>query len=493
MRQPSRQVTREILILATVAAIVLTGLVIYSQTIAGYADEAFHLLAARLIRAGRRPYVDFFYQHPPFYAYLTAGWMRVFGDSWRSTHVMSTLLTAGSAMLAGEFVYSRLSAWRLVGAVIAIVAVGFQPWVVEFGTIAQAYGLCMFSVAAAFRLAVAAVDEPTGALSFWSGICAGIAAGSLLLTAPVAPILLAWLAWQEPAGARWKKCVLFPAGVAMPFLPLLWLAWQAPRATVFDVVEFHLFYRSTGRSPQPSFRHDLGTLSEFLAEPTVLLSVLLGALALLFASRGEWGPRRKQELYLCAFLITGLGALATLARPTFEQYFVSLFPLLGMLAAMGACAIGLRIWSPGQAAWLAASVIGIFAWQLLTPLYHLRHGYRTQWQHFEEVARQINRVTPTNGSVYAADLRCYVTARRLPPPGLENHFTADLGLSPEIAASLHIVPRAQIDQRLAAGCFDTICLDESDERIRTLGLSHLYAKRMSINKYYISWERIRQP
>ena len=49
-----------------------------------YYDEGFPLLAAQLINAGKIPYADFFYQHTPLYAYLTAGWFRLFGDTWRS-------------------------------------------------------------------------------------------------------------------------------------------------------------------------------------------------------------------------------------------------------------------------------------------------------------------------------------------------------------------------------------------------------------------------
>lgn len=113
--------------------------------------------------------------------------------------------------------------------------------------------------------------------------------------------------------------------------------------------------------------------------------------------------------------------------------------------------------------------------------------------HVRGVAREINRVTPADGSLYADTLLCYVAARRLPPAGLESDVAPLLKLSPEIARSLHVVPESELDEWLASGRFDTICLDETDKKIRTLRLSRVYARQTRINGYCILWERIAQP
>ena len=57
--------------------IIQIGLLTYSQLVAYFGNESFHLLAAWLINHGKHPYVDFFYQHAPLYAYLNAAWMLV--------------------------------------------------------------------------------------------------------------------------------------------------------------------------------------------------------------------------------------------------------------------------------------------------------------------------------------------------------------------------------------------------------------------------------
>src|SRR5215212_6578378 len=99
--------------LRVATAAIAACLLAYSQLVAYFGNESFHLLAAQLINAGKRPYLDFFYQHVPLYAYLSALWMRAFGESWQSAHVMSALAVGGSVLLTAECIYSRLGPMRL--------------------------------------------------------------------------------------------------------------------------------------------------------------------------------------------------------------------------------------------------------------------------------------------------------------------------------------------------------------------------------------------
>ena len=98
------------------AATTAGGLLFFSQTLAFHGDEGFHLLAAWLTNTGRRPYVDFFYQHPPLFLYVTGAWMKLFGETWRSVHVLSALVTAGAAALvACAALYGKGAAANAVG------------------------------------------------------------------------------------------------------------------------------------------------------------------------------------------------------------------------------------------------------------------------------------------------------------------------------------------------------------------------------------------
>ena len=54
--------------LSALAALLFAGLLLYSQTLAFAWDEGFHLLAAQLIKAGKRPYLDFCFPQTPLNA-----------------------------------------------------------------------------------------------------------------------------------------------------------------------------------------------------------------------------------------------------------------------------------------------------------------------------------------------------------------------------------------------------------------------------------------
>src|ERR1035441_953555 len=59
---------------ALVALLLTAGLAVYAQTLAFAWDEGFHLLAAQLIKAGKTPYLDFFFPQAPLNAYWNAAW-----------------------------------------------------------------------------------------------------------------------------------------------------------------------------------------------------------------------------------------------------------------------------------------------------------------------------------------------------------------------------------------------------------------------------------
>ena len=207
------------------ALLLAAALLIYSQTYSFADDEGFHLLAAPLIGRGHRPYLDFFFPQTPLNTY----WNAVFGESWRVTHAVATFVVAGSVFLAADHVYRRLPdpAWRLSAAVVTALCFGLNELVVTYGTLAQAYALCLFLVVCAFRCAA---EELRGTNLLWvagAGACASAAAAASLLTAPVAPVLLAWLLWHRHPRGRASRFAAFCAGAVVPQLPMLWLFARA--------------------------------------------------------------------------------------------------------------------------------------------------------------------------------------------------------------------------------------------------------------------------
>ncbi|HEX7798460.1 MAG TPA: glycosyltransferase family 39 protein, partial [Vicinamibacterales bacterium] len=234
-------------LVGVVATLVCAHVIVFSQTLAYYGDEGFDLLSAQLIAAGKKPYLDFFYQHPAFFPYATATWMRLFGDGWRGLHLISALFTCGTVVVSALYVHSRWhsssSRWRAAAVIVLLLLIDGQRQIVQFGTVSQAYGACLFFCVCAFSLATTAHRRKTAGWVFGSGLFAGAAAASSLLTLPVVPIILLWLLWHSERSARLRWLVSYFAGFAIPFLPMLWLFARAPRQVVFDTVAYHLFYR----------------------------------------------------------------------------------------------------------------------------------------------------------------------------------------------------------------------------------------------------------
>ena len=136
---------------------------VYAETRAFTFDEAYHLLTSQLIVAGRTPYIDFCFPQTPLNAYWNAAWMRVLGESWHVPHFFAALFIIGAAGLIADYVRRRFPVreWRTPGAIAAMMAIGLNGAVFEYGPV-QAYGICLFGVVAGFRWAVRAVDREIG-------------------------------------------------------------------------------------------------------------------------------------------------------------------------------------------------------------------------------------------------------------------------------------------------------------------------------------------
>jgi len=216
----------------------LTALLLgFSQTFAFFGDEGFHLLVARLVIAGKRVYLDFFYSHVRRNAYLSAAWQQVLGHLEERACLVRALDSA-SAVLVTWYVVSRArgSRWQLATATTAALLMGLNILVIWYGTIGHTYGPSLFLSVATFLLVIASVDRVSGPQPFLAGLWAGTASASLLLTAPVAPIPLLWSLRHPGSEERPKKGACFLAGTGRPLLPLLWPMAHGPRQVVFDVV-----------------------------------------------------------------------------------------------------------------------------------------------------------------------------------------------------------------------------------------------------------------
>jgi hypothetical protein len=457
------------------AVLYATAFLAYAESMAFHFDETYHLLAAQLILAGKRPYVDFCFPQAPFNAYWNALWMALFGQTWRVAHAAAALATIGAVLLMADYAARRFprGEWRITAATAGIV-IGLSPVVFSFGSVAQPYGICLLALTAAFRCAVCAVERESARCTAAAGLFAGVAAASSLLTAAAVPVLLAWILVCRRAGRRVTKALAFLSAAALPFAPALWLFVLSPRATWFNLVEYHLFYRRL-YWPDPA-GHDFEVLTSWLESAPALVLGLLAVCGWLYVLRHSDWPRPVQaELRLCAWLALGIAAEVAFARPTFEQYFLLIVPFLAVPAAAGMYALAMRVLAPRYGMAPVLAVAALFSLSLVRFLYE--EPDNADWSAYERVARQVDSVTPPDAPVFATE-PIYFLTRRTPPSGLELYYTHLLDLPPAQRALFHLLTYDDLRGQLHAGRFATAYESENDTVRFDLGRLYRHSKKM---------------
>ncbi|HEY1217624.1 MAG TPA: hypothetical protein VGF03_01715, partial [Bryobacteraceae bacterium] len=449
---------------------------VYAQTLAFAWDEGFHLLAAQLIKNGKTPYLDFFFPQAPLNAYWNAGWMRLFGDTWRTAHAVAGLVGAAGVLLAAHAVYARfpIARWRLAGALAVVALAGLNHQFVDYSTIAQGYALCLFLLVAAYRCALWSVERRGWLPAAAAGFCVVGAAGATLLGSAAVPILLVWLLIYNRAGARWTKLAGFLAGAALPLLPFLPLAWRAWRIVRFNIVEYHLLYRQVAWDGATA--HDADVLTAWANDPQAILLAILVAVGVFFVRfRSDWDRATRAPFYLCGWLALGLSLHISTAHPTFARYYLLTLPFLATLAVAGLSYIVSQFAHPMQPRWPVVFVSVIVAIVLARDLFDDWDG-APWWGRLSAITRKLDEVVPRGAPVFA-DESIYFLSRRTPPSGLEHDDSHKLQLKPELEKSLHIFPKAELIKQIAAGRFAAVASCEDTDEMDELGVSAAFEKK----------------
>ena len=467
-----------------------TAAVLFAETWAFGWDETYHLLAAQLILAGRQPYIDFCFPQTLLNAYWNAEWMSVFGQSWRVPQTVAALLTVVAVLLTADFVARRfpVAGWRNPGAILVTLITGFNAMVFFYGPLGQPYGMCLCALVLAFRICVRTPDRSGMGLPAAAGLFAGVAAGSSLLSAAAAPVLLVWMLVQNRAGNRWRKLAAFTAGAAIPFSPVLWFLVKAPRETWFNVFEYHVFFRKL-YWPETT-RHDLEVLTSWIDSGQALVTGLLAVLGLLFViRRSSWSRAVKAQFYLAAWLAAALATEVARAHPTFPQYFLFIVPFVAILGAAGLYAISERLIEGGRPGVPVTIVALLILLGLGKAIYDRRDEAR--WGEYEQLAAKVNQVTPPEAPLFAAE-PIYFLTRRIPPPGYELYYSHKVNLPPQERARLHILTEAEVKQQVQSGQFAT-AVSCDDDQISNYGLKNLYSRSADVADCTVFWDRKLKP
>lgn len=468
-----------------ITTLLAAGLVTYAVTMGFVWDEGFHLLAAQLVRDGKTPYVDFCFPQTLLNAYWNALLFKIFGSGWRVTHVFSALFLVGSAYLSADFVLKRFPVknWRLPCALVILVSIALNEIIIKFGPIAQGYATGTFFSVAAFRAISASVSGRHWLRAFAAGLLAGIAAGCTLLTAPLTPVLFAWLLIYNSAGSRVKKAVAFIAGCAIPFAPEFWLFLKAPQQTFFNVVQYQALFRRVNWTG--ATEHDFDVFTAWLDSAPTFLFCGFALFAIFVAlKRSDWPSARKSEFYLCGWLTAALTLYIGIAHPTFQRYFIFVVPFLSILGAVGFYAVSSRLGESWRPFWPTCFVCGLMVISAGKEVFDDRDS--TTWKDYHDISKKIAQITPSGGLIYA-DEQVYFLLHRTPPSGMEFSYSHELELPVKQEALYHIISKKELNAQVKAGRFATVetC---KDDRVEEMDLPNVFSKHAEIADCDIYWE-----
>lgn len=425
------------LVLVSVAAVALTR----SQLYAYVGDESFHLLAAALIKSGKRPYADFFFQHPPLFAYLSAGLMRLAGQSWRVIHAFSTLGLLGAIILAAAYTRGLFGEEksRWFAAALVTVLIGLNCYVLVFATTGLPFGFCLLCLMAGLYLS----RSTTSVGLFLAGIFTGAASAANFLTLPALVVLLLWFLRRERA-----RALVFAVGTLLAFSPLLILLAAFPNQALADVFKYHLVDR-----PSLGWRYNLHEIRAwFMSLQGIVLT--LPAIAALWL-------RKDDGIRLCAWIALALAVAIGAAKTTSAFYFLLLTPFVAILAAS-------TLTELVQRARRRTSLVAILAISLyLIGLVGFKYVWRWEAPYFDyRVAARASRELKScaaGGEIYAPE-SVYFETHRIPPRGMENRFD----------------PFFQGDRGLEEGRFSAVCIGLTNPAVQRFGLFRRYARSQTL-------------
>ena len=462
------------------------------------AGDMYHVLAAQMVAAGRKPYLDFFLQQVPLYPLICGAWLRIFGTSWHAANLFSGLLICGSAAIVAR-IASRIyteAEWGTKGSIVAVLLVGLNLQVAQSGDDAQPYALCMFFSLSAWLLALDA--RPTTLRTFLTGLAASAAVNTTLLALPFFLLLTGWCAFQTAGSDRLRRLFWLVCGAVVASIPLAYLAMLAPAQTWFSIVEFQLVYRTAGVQPtvaSQNLREILDLVRSIQGAVLILLS-LAGTL-FLFDRKAPVSTRR--SLGYVAFIAVIWALYLALLPLTWHMYFDLVLPFVSLLAAAGLCQLCARARLSQWSSKILTGTILLYSLGLAIPVAAgVISGRASRWAPQEEAARIVNAETGPSQPVFFDDESVYVAARRLPPRGLEN--SAILNPGTQLGAVVRLptgeyqraglVPPEKNEDQLRAGNFAAVVLTKAtdDARIQAVRSGGLYSQSAETKNYVIFWK-----
>ena len=151
-------------------------------------DEGIYLLAARLVKEHKVPYLDFFYQQMPALPFVYGLWMKLIGTSWYAGRTLSAIFASivGAGLFAAIWRETRKPFPAAFALALYVTHADVLGWFVTVKT----YALSALFLLAAHQLTTSNRNR-SGVLL--GGLALGLATDVRLYCAALLPLFLIWL------------------------------------------------------------------------------------------------------------------------------------------------------------------------------------------------------------------------------------------------------------------------------------------------------------
>ncbi|HDN79901.1 MAG TPA: hypothetical protein ENG33_05490 [Chloroflexi bacterium] len=278
-------------------------------------DEGWYLMAVRLVREGKLPYVDFNYTQGPVLPYIYG----LLSPSRSPGLLTGRLITWGLALVCTAL--TVFMAWRLYGPKASLLTL----WAMSLGWFAIGQYAYVATYALTGLFLVAGTFCWLGARSRWSRILAALflvlAVGTRIST--LASLLVFWIWVVVELNALWReKASVF--GVSFLALGLVFGPFlaQAPLSTWYNLVGFHI--------DRITFLELLSRWKQVLLSNGIVFSAFWLA-ALIGLGLKSWPTSEHRATYWLFAVVIGLFLAHLIPRTTDAYYNALQYPLMAIL------------------------------------------------------------------------------------------------------------------------------------------------------------------
>lgn len=330
-------------------------------------DEGWYLYAARQVRAGRLPFLDFASTQGPVLPFVYA----CFDPVVRGLGVLGgrvvTALFGLAAIVSGSVLASRLASpgRRSLASFVAFVLVGVNVYQAAFFSSVKTYALCSLFLTCGLAVLIDSARRASRSrLGFFTaGLLLGVAAGTRLSAAGTVPVAALWLLVTGAGRERAVSVGVFVLGAFLAAVGIFGpFAVGAPDALMFGLFQYHAG-RSVGGIASVAYK--AGFLSRVVHAYFVPACVAVALLAARFFCRrpdvaARSGVSSSAGLWLVWCVIALITAVHFLAPFPYDDYQVFLAPAMAGVLGAG-CARFLAAQGVGRRAeGLAGGLVFIF-------------------------------------------------------------------------------------------------------------------------------------